>query len=223
MRRQRPRHGVIEASRYVERRRSRVYLCPVPDSSMSWDRRHRWLPRSIALQLLLLLSLVLSPVLLVGCVTRQVANRSVLEEGARGDGGVKVGRLPACEKGQVAGEGGTCIDVVVPAPAGQPATLRERLLLQDCEKAKGFVVASVRRRDQVVSAKGHDVHLGLNAIAAECRARQEQLDICTRAGRYDAGSPHQREEVRLRDGLATCNELAQVYREMLAKGLRRAP
>lgn len=159
----------------------------------------------------------------MGCTTKQVANRSVLEKGAAGDQGVKVGRLPACEKGQVAGEGGKCLDVVVAAPAGQPATMRERLLLQDCEKAKTFVVSAVRRRDQVLSTKGHDVHLGLNAIAAECRARQEQLDICTRAGRYDAGSRYRSEEVRLRDGLATCRELAGVYRDMLAKGLRRAP
>jgi hypothetical protein len=142
---------------------------------------------------------------------------------ASGDGGDKVGRLPACERGQVAGEGGKCVDVVVPAPAGQPATLRERLLLEDCERAKGYVVAAVRRREQVVSTKGHDIHLGLNAIVGECRARQEQLDICTRAGRYDEGSSFRREEVRLRDGLGTCNELAQVYREMLAQGLRRAP
>lgn len=152
-----------------------------------------------------------------------MANRSVLEEGAAGDRGVKIGRLPACEKGQVAGKGGECIDVVVAAPAGQPTTVRERLLLQDCEKAKGFVISAVRRRDQVVSTKGHDVHLGLNAIAAECRARQEQLDVCTRAGRYGADSRFRSEEVRLRDGLTTCRELADVYREMLAKGLRRSP
>jgi hypothetical protein len=167
--------------------------------------------------------LALVVVAAMGCTTRQVANRSVLEKGAAGDRGVKVGRLPACEKGQVAGEGGKCLDVVVAAPAGEPATMRERLLLQDCEKAKGFVVSAVRRRDQVVSTKGHDVHLGLNAIAAECRARQEQLDVCTRAGRYGADSRYRSEEVRLRDGLGTCRELADVYRDMLAKGLRRAP
>jgi hypothetical protein len=158
----------------------------------------------------------------MGCATRQVANRTVLEEGAAGDRGVRMGRLPACEKGQVAGKGGKCIDVVVAAPAGQPATLRERLLLQDCEKAKSFVVAAVQRRDQIVSTEGHDVHLGLNAIAAECRAREEQLDVCTRAGRY-ADLRFRSEEMRLRDGLATCRELADVYRAMLAKGLRRAP
>ena len=194
-----------------------MYLCLVLDCSSPRARR---LPCSLA-SLLPLLPLL--QVLVAGCVTEQVANRSVLEAGAREDRGVKVGRLPACEKGQVAGKGGKCVDVVVPAAAGEPATMRERLLLQDCERAKGYVVAAVRRRDQVVSTKGHDVHLGLNAIAAECSARQEQLDICTRAGRYDAGSPHASEEVRLRDGLATCYELANVYRAMLANGLRTAP
>jgi len=161
-------------------------------------------------------------VVMTGCATQKVANRSVLEKGAAGDRGVKIGKLPACEKGQVAGRDGKCVDVVVAAPAGQPATLRERILLQDCEKAKGFVVAAVRRRDQIVMTKGHDVHLALNAITAECRARQEQLDICTRAGRYD--DPRFRsEEMRLRDALGTCRKLADVYRAMLAKGLRRAP
>jgi len=134
-----------------------------------------------------------------------------------------VGRLPACEKGQVAGDNGKCVDITVPAPAGQPATLRERLLRQDCERAKTVVIEAIQRREQVVSTKGHDIHVGLNVIVSECRARQEQLDICTRAGRYDEDSPFRREEVRLRDGLTTCNELAQVYREMLAQGLRRAP
>jgi hypothetical protein len=162
-------------------------------------------------------------VVVIGCTTQEVANRSVLEEGAAGDRGVKVGRLPACEIGQVAGEGGKCIDVVVTSPSGQPTTMRERLLLEDCERAKSYVVSAVRRRDQVVSSPGHDVHLGLNAIASECHARQEQLDICTRAGRYGADSHFRSEEVRLRDGLATCRELAGLYREMLAKGLRRAP
>lgn len=158
-----------------------------------------------------------------GCTTRQVANRSVLESGAPGDRGVKVGRLPACEQGQVAGEGGRCMDVAVAAPPGQPTTVRERLLLQNCEKAKGFLVAAVRRRDMIVSTEGHDIHLGLNAIAAECRAREEQLDICTRAGRYGPDSRYRREEVRLRDALDTCRELADLYRAMLAKGLRRSP
>jgi len=166
---------------------------------------------------------MLAITVVTGCTTRQVENRSVLEKGAPGDRGVRVGRLPACEKGQVAGEGGRCLDVAVTAPPGQPATMRERLLLQDCEKAKGFLVAAVRRRDLVVSTEGHDVHLGLNAIAAECRAREEQLDICTRAGRYGPDSRYRSEEVRLRDALDTCRELADVYRAMLAKGLRRSP
>ena len=157
------------------------------------------------------------------CVTQQAANRSVLEKGAQGDRGVTVGRLPACEKGQVAGEGGKCLDVIVPARDGEPTTVRERVLLQDCEKAKGYVIASVRRREQVVAQKGHDVHLGLNAIAAECRARQAQLDVCSRAGRYDADSSHRSEEFRLREGLDTCYDLANVYRAMLGQGMRRAP
>jgi hypothetical protein len=205
------------SSRRIERWPQRVYLCPMRRFETSYVHRRRppvpW--RASVLPLLLVAA--------VGCTTRQVANRSVLEAGAGGDRGVKVGRLPACEKGQVAGDGGQCLDVAVTAPAGQPATMRERLLLQDCEKAKTFVVSAVRRRDQVLSTDGHDVHLGLNAIAAECRARQEQLDVCTRAGRYGAGSRFRSEEVRLRDGLATCRELADVYRDMLAKGLRRAP
>lgn len=208
----------------IERRRVRVYLCPVRARARSyppWLGQLRPSLTACRLSLCAVLPLVIAGV--AGCTTRQVENSSVLEKGAPGDRGVKIGRLPACEKGQVAGEGGRCVDVTVAATPGQPTTMRERLLLQDCEKAKGLVVAAVRRRDMIVSTEGHDIHLGLNAIAAECRARQEQLDICTRAGRYGPDSVRRSEEVRLRDALDTCRELAGVYRAMLAKGLRRSP
>lgn len=192
----------------------------MPDASTLRARPPRVVGRVSPLRLLFASVL---PLALAGCVTQDVANRSVLEQGVQGDSGVKLGRLPACEKGQAVGDNGKCVDIVLPAPEGEPTTLRERILRQDCERAKGYLVAAVRRRDELLSVKGHDIHLGLNAIVAECRARQDQLDICARAGRYDEGSPYRREEVRLRDGLTTCNELANVYRQMLAQGLRRAP
>jgi hypothetical protein len=212
---------VMRRSRYVERRRLRVYLFRVPDSSKPRNRPIHRHPRAPGIVRVLIT--IWLPLLWAGCATQQVANRRVLSSGESGTPGTQIGRLPACEKGQLAAENGKCLDVVVPAPAGEPATVRERILRQDCEKAKGLLLAAIQRRENVVSTKGHDIHLGLNAIVSECRARQEQLDICTRAGRYAEDSPFRREEVRLRDGLATCNELARVYRQMLAQGLRRAP
>jgi hypothetical protein len=212
---------VMRLSRCVEQGRLRVYLFRVSDSSTPRIRPDHGPRRASGIARLLIP--VWLPLLWVSCATQQVANRRVLSSGESGTQGTEIGRLPACEKGQVAGKNGKCLDVMVPASAGEPATLRERILRQDCEKAKGLLLAAIRRREEVVSTKGHDIHLGLNAIVSECRARQEQLDICTRAGRYAEDSPFRREEVRLRDGLATCNELARVYRQMLAQGLRRAP
>lgn len=136
---------------------------------------------------------------------------------------MKLGRLPACEKGQVAGEGGKCFDVMTTGPGGEPKTMREVVLEQDCRRSGDLVKASIRRRSEVMSRRGHDVHVALNAIAAECTARQERLDVCERAGRYAPGSPFAAEQVRQRDALIACRELATLYRSLLAQGVRRAP
>jgi hypothetical protein len=157
------------------------------------------------------------------CATQQVENRSILENQAEGDPGVVIGRLPACEKGQIAGEGGKCLDVVVGDHGGNLKSMRERILERDCDVAGTMVAAAARRRRDVISVKGHEVHLGLNAIVAECKAREEQLDICERAGRYAPESPDRNEKVRNSDGLVACSELAELYRAMLSRGIRRAP
>lgn len=148
---------------------------------------------------------------------------SVLDDKAKHDRGVVYGRLPACEKGQVAGKDGKCLDQPADPRGGAGTTQREQLLAADCSRAAGSVSATVRRRQQVLSVKGHDIHAGLNAIVAECGARENRLDVCERAGRYAPDSPFRDEKVRQRDAITSCRELADLYRKMLGQGHRQAP
>jgi hypothetical protein len=74
-----------------------------------------------------------------------------------------------------------------------------------------------------MARQGHDVHMALNAINTECRARAEQIAACERAVQADVPVLSMSELVRKRDALESCGDLAGVYRSMLAQGLKRAP
>jgi hypothetical protein len=160
-------------------------------------------------------------VLIAACAAHQETEPPSAEAGKATDRGIVYGRLPACEPGQVAGDNGECLDV--PADDRSGKTMREQLAERDCAQAAARVAATVARRQQVLAQPGHDVHLALNAIVSECTARENRLDLCERAGRYASDSPYRNEKIRQRDAVASCRELAALYRSMLAQGHRHAP
>jgi hypothetical protein len=146
----------------------------------------------------------------------------VLQPGEQGDSGVIVGRLPACERGQTSANG-KCRDIIVAEPNGNQETLRARDARFECERADLQVRGAVNRRHEVMARQGHDVHIALNAINAECRVRADQIDACERALRADAPVLSMNELVGKRDALGSCRELAELYRSMLAQGVKQAP
>ena len=156
------------------------------------------------------------------CTTQTATNTHVLQPGEEGTSDVIVGRLPACERGQTSANG-KCSDVIVADPNGKQETLRAREARFECERADLQVRGAVTRRHETMARQGHDVHIALNAINAECRARAEQIDACERALRADAPVLSMNELVRKRDALESCGELAQLYRSMLAQGVKQAP
>ena len=169
------------------------------------------------------LALAFTAALLTGaCATQTVTSKRVLQPGEAGTSDVIVGKMPACEPGQTSAQG-KCQDVIVPGPQGTQETLRAREARAECERAEWLVRGAVSRRHEIMARQGHDVHLALNAINTECRARAEQIAACERAVRAESPVITESELVRKRDALETCGELAEVYRTMLAQGLKHAP
>lgn len=169
-------------------------------------------------------ALVLSMLLASACSTTQTVTRKrVLQPGEKGVPDVVVGRIAACEKGQVAGDDGKCRDVVVSAADGTEESLRGRAARAECIQREETVRVAVKRRHELMARQGHDVHLALNGINNECRVREEQLDACERAARAGAEVLNPSELVRKRDALDACRRLAGIYREMLASGMRKSP
>ena len=156
------------------------------------------------------------------CTTQTVTSKRVLQPGEEGASDVILGKLPACEPGQTSAKG-KCQDVIVTKPNGTQESLRARQARAECERAEVLVHGAMSRRHEVMARQGHDVHLALNAINMECRARAEQVAACERALRADAEVISESELVRKRDALETCDELSEVYRSMLAQGLKQAP
>ncbi len=169
-----------------------------------------------------LLTFVLPMLLTSACSVQTVTQKRVLQPGEPGASEVVVGRIPACERGQVA-EKGKCRDVVVAAADGTQESLRGRAARAECIRIEDTVRIAVKRRHELMARQGHDVHLALNGINNECRVREEQLDACERATRADAEVLSPGELVRKRDALDACRRLAGIYREMLASGLRKSP
>jgi hypothetical protein len=169
------------------------------------------------------LALVLAMLLASACSTQTVTQKRVLQPGEEGASGVVVGRIAACEKGQVAEADGKCRDVVVAAADGTQESLRGRAARAECIRIEETVRIAVKRRHELMARQGHDVHVALNGINNECRVREEQLDACERAARADAEVLNPSELVRKRDALDACRRLAGIYREMLASGMRKSP
>ena len=169
-----------------------------------------------------LLAPMLSMLLTSACSTQTVTQKRVLQPGEAGASEVVVGRIPACERGQVA-ENGKCRDIVVAAADGTEESLRGRAARAECTRSEDTVRIAVKRRHDLMARQGHEVHLALNGINNECRVREEQLDACERATRADAEVLSPGELVRKRDALDSCRRLAGIYREMLASGFRKAP
>ena len=156
------------------------------------------------------------------CTAQTVTQKRVLQPGDDGDRGVIVGKIPACEPGQVA-KGGKCHDVVVAAPDGTQQSLRARAARSDCVRFEEMVRVAVKRRHELMARQGHDVHLALNGINNECRVREEEIGACQRAIDADAEVLSAAELIRKRDAYDACRRLADVYRQMLAQGFRQAP
>lgn len=165
---------------------------------------------------------LLAALLASACASQTVTQKRVLQPGEAGGGDVIVGRIPACEPGQVA-EQGRCRDVVVAAPDGTQESVRARAARSECLRFEETVRAAVKRRQESMGRQGHDVHLALNAINTECRVREEQITACERAIKAGSEPLSPGEMVRKRDALDACRRLAGVYREMLASGFRKAP
>ena len=157
------------------------------------------------------------------CTTTQtVTQKRVLQPGEEGDRGVIVGKIPACQPGQVAKDG-KCLDLVVAAADGSQESLRARTARSDCLRLDHAVRVAVKRRHELMARQGHDVHVALNGINNECRVRDEEISACQRALEADAEVLSAGELVRKRDASDACRRLAEVYRQMLAQGFKHAP
>ena len=153
-----------------------------------------------------------------GCATHTVVQSETVQTDVS-DAEATVVVVPACEAGQVLTEDG-CSDVTLSDPAGDSVNLHNLALGSACEQAWGKVERTAEERSVFTAYKGASLQVGLEIVTSECSAREQHLSLCDRAGYFEQSADSRAFRVRCRDRLIACRRLANVYRDMIAAGLR---
>jgi hypothetical protein len=149
-----------------------------------------------------------------GCTTQTEIVRTDVS-----DAEATVQVVPACETGQALTEDG-CSDVILSDSAGDSVNLHDLALESACEQLWAKVESTAAERRALTAYKGVSLQVGLEIVTSECSARQQHLSLCERAGYFEQSSANRAFRVRCVDRLISCRRLANVYRDMIASGLR---
>jgi hypothetical protein len=154
----------------------------------------------------------------VGCATQTVVETEIIQTDVS-DAEATVQVVPACEAGQALTEDG-CSDVILSDSAGDSVNLHNLALGSACEQAWSKVERTAAERRALTASRGVSLQVGLEIVNSECSARQQHLSLCERAGYFEQSGDSRAFRVRCRDRLISCRRLANVYRDMIAGGLR---